>query len=44
MQGVQEYFEELDQILQLVHGIKQEKADCYNDFSDQIPNDVKLER
>lgn len=44
MQGVQEYFGELDQILGLINGIKEEKDQCFTEFSDEVPNDVKLER
>ena len=40
-QGLQEYFGELEQIVELVDGIKAEKDQCFQEFSGEAPNQLK---
>lgn len=42
--GIQEYLGELDQILTLLNGVKGERADCFEKFNEDVPQEVRQER
>lgn len=42
--GVQEYLGELDQIVTLLNGVKEERADCFEKFNEDVPQEVRQER